>query len=609
MKSIKSRVDLAIARGNIHSNLECPYHPCHFKGQNCSFCYCPFYPCNDTDLGRTIESKRGNGNEIWDCSPCLFNHRNDVVEYSFKRFSELGIEKGDDPRIADVFKECKERFFRKGKALMILGATSDAGKSIAVAAICRILARKGHLVTPFKSQNMSLNSRVTRQGHEISMIQDLQCKAAYLKNPTSNVNPILLKPKGDSVSQVIVEGKPFGDYDVEGYYEDFVPGPGKEIVRRNIEFLKNRYDYIIMEGAGSPAEINLYDKDIANMRAAEIADADCILVINMEWGGSFAYAAGTVELMPEEDRKRIKGIILNNLRGRKVGMQDGVEQLEKLTGIPVIGIVPHLDVELPKEDSEYFRDIDVQGSGTWNVAVIKLPRIANFTDIDPLALEDVTIRYVTTPEGLEGADAIIIPGTKNTMADLDWLKKTGLAEAIRKRSGIIPILGICGGYQIMGRRLLDPNGIEDKEFPEADGLGLFDMTAKWDIYDKIVRQDEGVMNVGDHGMIDGYEIHMGVTVENNENPLFTIHRVGGDFSEGSVREPVKLYGTYLHGIFERPAFRKYFISMMNTGVRTEISKPSKDYKESEDYNLDKLADGFEKNLDMKKFGKILEGLR
>ena len=161
----------------------------------------------------------------------------------------------------------------------------------------------------------------------------------------------------------------------------------------------------------------------------------------------------------------------------------------------------------------------------------------------------------------------------------------------------------------MGRKLLDPNGIEDKEFPEADGLGLFDMTAKWDIYDKIVRQDEGVMNVGDHGMIDGYEIHMGVTVENNENPLFTIHRVGGDFSEGSVREPVKLYGTYLHGIFERPAFRKYFISMMNTGVRTEISKPSKDYKESEDYNLDKLADGFEKNLDMKKFGKILEGLR
>lgn len=609
MKCIKSRVDKAIARGNIHCNTGCEYHPCHFKGQNCSFCYCPFYPCNDTTFGRAIVSKRGNGNDIWDCSPCLFNHRNDVVEYSFKRFSELGIEKADDPRIKDVFKECKERFFRPGKALMILGATSDAGKSITVAAICRILARKGFLVTPFKSQNMSLNSRVTRQGHEISMIQDLQCKAAYLKNPTSNVNPILLKPKGDCMSQVIVEGKPFGDYDVEGYYEDFVPGPGKEIVRRNIEFLKNRYDYIIMEGAGSPAEINIYDKDIANMRAAEIADADCILVVNVEWGGSFAYAAGTVELMPEEDRKRIKGIILNNMRGKTSGMKPGLKQLEKITGIPVIGVIPHLEVELPKEDSEYFRSVDVQGNGRWTVAVIKLPRIANFTDIDPLALEDVTIRYITTPEGLEGADAIIIPGSKNTMADLDWLKKSGLFDVIKRHAGVIPILGICGGYQMMGRKLYDANGIEDKDFPEADGLGLFDMTAKWDIYDKIVRQDHGTMTVGDHGEIDGYEIHMGITVTNNEKPLFRIEKIEGDFDEGSVRESIKLYGTYLHGIFERPAFRRYFISSMKKGTKISEPIPPKDYLESENLNLDKLADGFEKHMDMDAFMKILEGTR
>ncbi len=610
MKSIKSRVDLAIKRGNIHSNTGCEYHPCHYKGQNCAVCYCPFYPCNDTDLGRSIESKRGNGDEIWDCSQCLFNHRNDVVEYSFKRFSELGIESGDDPRIRDVvFKECKEKFFRLGKALMILGATSDAGKSLTVAAICRILARKGYVVTPFKSQNMSLNSRVTRAGHEISMIQDLQCKAAYLKNPTSNVNPILLKPKGDCMSQVIVEGKPFGDYDVEGYYNDFVPGPGKEIVKRNIDFLKKRYDYIIMEGAGSPAEINIYDKDIANMRAAEIADADCILVVNVEWGGSFAYAAGTIELMPEEDRKRIKGIILNNMRGKTGGMKPGIEMLEKITGVPVVGIIPHLDIELPKEDSEYFRNVDVQGSGTWNVAVIKLPRIANFTDIDPLALEDVTIKYVTAPEGLDDADAIIIPGTKNTMADLAWLKETGLYDAIKKRAGVVPILGICGGYQMMGRKLFDPNAIEDKDFPEADGLGLFDMTAKWDVYDKIVRQDHGAMNVGDRGEVDGYEIHMGQTVTNNEKPLFTLNFLKGDENEGSVREPLKLYGTYLHGVFERPAFRRYFISMMNKGTRAETSKPSKDYMDSENLNLDKLADGFEKGMDMDAFFKILEATR
>ena len=608
MKCIKSRVDKAIARGDIHCNTECEYHPCHYKGQNCSFCYCPFYPCNDTDLGSMKHSRRDNG-DVWDCSQCLFNHRNEVVAYSFKRFKELGIEKADDPRIADVFKECKERFFHLGKALMILGATSDAGKSITVAAICRILARRGHLVVPFKSQNMSLNSRVTRAGHEISMIQALQCKAAYLKNPTSNVNPILLKPKGDCMSQVIVEGKPFGDYDVEGYYNDFVPGPGKEIVRRNVEFLKKRYDYIVMEGAGSPAEINIYDKDIANMRAAEIADADCILVVNVEWGGSFAYAAGTVELMPEEDRKRIKGIILNNMRGKTSGMKPGLEQLEKITGIPVIGVIPHLDIELPKEDSEYFRNVDVQGNGIWNIAVIKLPRISNFTDIDPLALEDVTIKYVTTPEGLEGADAIIIPGTKNTLADLDWLKKTGLFDAIKKHAGVVPILGICGGYQMMGRKLYDPNGIEDKDFPEADGMGLFDMTIRWDQYEKIVRQDEGHMNIGEHGAIEGYEIHMAKVETNNEKPLFTLESYKGNEDEGSVRDSIKLYGTHLHGVFERPAFRRYFMSSLKKGAKVDVSKPSKDYKESEDYNLDKLADGFEKNMDMKAFDKILEGIR
>jgi len=608
MKCIKSRVDKAIARGDIHSNTECEYHPCHYKGQNCSFCYCPFYPCNDTDLGSMKHSRRDNG-DVWDCSQCLFNHRNEVVAYSFKRFRELGIEKAEDPRIADVFRECKERFFHMGKALMILGATSDAGKSITVAAICRILARRGHLVVPFKSQNMSLNSRVTRAGHEISMIQALQCKAAYLKNPTSNVNPILLKPKGDCMSQVIVEGKPFGDYDVEGYYNDFVPGPGKEIVRRNVEFLKKRYDYIVMEGAGSPAEINIYDKDIANMRAAEIADADCILVVNVEWGGSFAYAAGTVGLMPEEDRKRIKGIILNNMRGKTSGMRPGLDELERITGIPVIGVIPHLDIDLPKEDSEYFRNVDVQGNGTWNIAVIKLPRISNFTDIDPLALEDVTIKYVTTPEGLEGADAIIIPGTKNTLADLDWLKKNGLFDAIKKHAGVIPILGICGGYQMMGRKLYDPNGIEDRDFPEADGMGLFDMTVRWDQYEKVVRQDEGHMNIADQGAIEGYEIHMAKVETNNEKPLFTLESYKGNEDEGSVRETIKLYGTHLHGVFERPAFRHYFMSSLKKGAKVDVSKPAKDYKESEDYNLDKLADGFEKNMDMKAFDRILEGIR
>ena len=601
MKSIKSKVEAELMAGNIGSNLSCPYHPSHYKGQNCSFCYCPFYPCNDPDLGRLLPSKR-TGNEILDCSQCLFCHSNKVVEYSFKRFQELGITKADDPRIMDVKEEAKKLFYKKGRSIMILGATSDAGKSVTAAAICRILNRMGYSVSPFKSQNMSLNSKVTRAGHEISMIQDLQCKAAGIYNPTSHVNPILLKPKGDKISQVIVEGVPFGDYDVEDYYENFIPNHAFEIVRRNIDFLRYRYDYVVMEGAGSPMEINIYDKDIANMRAAELADADCILVINMEWGGSFAYAVGTVELMPPEDRKRIKGIILNNIRGNTASIKPGAKELEKVLGIPVLGIIPHLDVDLPKEDSECFRDTDSKGNGKYKVSVIRLPRISNFTDIDPLSLEDITIRFVDSPEGLKGSDAIIIPGTKNSLADLDWLRSTGLEDAIMERVGQIPILGICGGYQMMAKKLRDPNAIEDKDFPEMEGMGLFDMDVVWDKYEKRVTKNEGEMLIGDGGEITGYEIHMGLTERCNEKPLFHIKRIKGSYDEGSVILEKKLFGTYQHGIFEKPAFRRLFVSMMNES--DEESAPTHDYGDELDRNLDILADGFEKALNMKEFRRL-----
>lgn len=602
MKSIKSRVSLALERGNIRCNHSCEYHPCHYKGQNCSFCYCPFYPCNDEDLGHNIFSKRSN-EPIWDCSQCLFNHRNDVVEYSFRRFSELGITDPDDQRLHDVFSEAKERFYRKGKALMVVGATSDAGKSLAVTAICRILSDEGYVVTPFKSQNMSLNSRVTVSGQEISMIQELQSRAAGLKNPSSNVNPILIKPKGEGISQVIVDGKPFGDYDVKSYYNEFVPGPGTETVRRNIEFLKGRYDFIIMEGAGSPSEINIYDKDIANMRAAEIADADCILIVNAEYGGSFAYAVGTLELMRADDRKRVKGIILNNMYGRISELDPGLKELERLTGIPVIGVIPHLNIDLPKEDSEYLRYTDTQGHGSKTIAVIRFPRISNFTDLDPLTLEDVTIKYITSPEQLEGADALILPGTKNTLSDLEWMKGNGLYDAVKKCVRKIPILGICGGYQMMSRRLSDPNGIEDEEIRESEGLGLFDMNTEWERYEKTVRSDSGTMNIGDFGRIDGFEIHMGGITDCNEKNLFSIKMLKGEMKEGCVREEDMLYGTFLHGIFERPAFRQYFMSLIDRN--TVFDTVSKDYNEYVEQNIDKLAEGFRKAIDMDLFMTIL----
>ncbi len=599
MKSIGNKVSEELKAGNIGSNTSCDYHPCHYRGQNCSFCYCPFYPCNDTDFGFMLHIE-GTTREVWDCSQCLFCHDNNVVEFSYRKFEELGITEPDDPRIRDVvFREAKEKCYRKGKAVMVIGATSDAGKSITVAALCRILNRKRCSVTPFKSQNMSLNSRVTRSGHEISMIQMLQCKAAGVTNPTYNINPILLKPKGDRKSQIIAEGKPLRDCSVASYYRAFVEEEGRDIVRRNIDFLRSRYDYVVMEGAGSPAEINIYDRDIANMFAAEAADANCILVVNMEWGGSFAYALGTVELIPEKDRKRIRGIILNNCRSSKGTADEIGNLLEEITGIPVLGVIPHLDVDLPKEDSEYFRNNDTLGNGKYVISVIRLPHISNFTDLDPLMLEDVTVKFITTSDQLAGSDAIIIPGTKNTTDDLHWMNTTGLTEHIRNYVGRVPIIGICGGYQMMGRKLYDPNGVEDDRYKEIMGLGLFNMDVKWGLYTKHVCMNRGRMLIGDGGEFTGYEIHMGNTVENREKPLFRIERLKNECDEGSVNLDRKLFGTYQHGVFEMPAFRSFLMELMGG------EGSGADYNQYLEKNLDKLADGFEKNLDMKRLMDVI----
>ncbi len=602
MELIAKKVREEIDRGWIGPNKECPYHPSHFTGQDCTFCYCPFYPCNDPDLGENIVGKRGK--DIWNCTYCLFIHRPEVGKFVMSEIKRQNITDPRDPRIKEILPVAKEKFFRPGKAVMILGATSDAGKSITTAAICRILHNRGYLVSPFKSQNMSLNSKVTREGAEIAMIQVLQARAAGLKNPDSHMNPILLKPRGDTMSQVMVEGKPFADYDVKGYYEEFVPGPGQDIVRRNVDFLKKRYDYVVMEGAGSPAEINIYDKDIANMRAAEIADAVCLLVVNVEWGGAFAYALGTVKLIPENDRKRIKGIILNNVRGNIDNLKEGAKELEKIAGIPVIGIIPHADLFLPSEDSESFRDKGSVGNGKMVISVIKFPRIANFTDLDPLMLEDTTIRYVEDPKQLEGSDAIILPGTKNTIDDLKWMMRTGIGDAIKKMKGKVPILGICGGYQMMGRVLKDPNGLEGRKPGDTPGLGLFDNTSEWDVYRKKVVQDEGIMiKTGEPVM--GYEIHMGMT-DVKEKPLFRIQKhFMPDEDEGSVREDEMLFGTYLHGCFDKPAFRKYFLSFIKHDGKPVKLEDVKDYDDILEDSIVKMTETFESGFDMKKLLEIL----
>ena len=601
MENITNKVREEIERGWIGSDKGCLYHPCHFTGQDCTFCYCPFYPCNDEDLGRNIESRRNK--PIWECTYCLFIHRPEVGKFVMSNIKEKGIIDPNDPRIKDIFKDAKSKFYHEGKAVMILGATSDAGKSLITIALCRVLHKRGYLVSPFKSQNMSLNSKVTVKGSEIAMIQTIQSKAAGLKNPDHYMNPILLKPKGDTRSQVMVEGKPFGDYDVEEYYGEFVPGPGREIVRRNIDFLKKRYDFIVMEGAGSPAEINIYDRDIANMGAANIADADCILVVNVEWGGSFAYVVGTLELIPENDRKRIKGVILNNVRGDTDKLLPGVKELERIIGIPVLGMVPHISLELPSEDSEAFRSMASKGDGKMNVAVIRFPRISNFMDLDPLCMEDVTLKFVTDPKDLVRVDAIILPGTKNTIDDLLWMKQTGMDKAIVSQKGKIPILGICGGYQMMGKVLRDPLGLEGKVPSVIDGLGLFDNVTEWQEYKKKVIQDRGTL-ISTGELVTGYEIHMGMS-EIKEKPIFRIERFKEVEEEGSFREDEKLFGTYLHGVFERPSFRRYFLSFVKHEERDiEIREP-KDYDDLIEENIEKLATSFENGIDMESVMNIL----
>ncbi|HUL39697.1 MAG TPA: cobyric acid synthase, partial [Methanomassiliicoccales archaeon] len=316
------------------SDLSCSYYPCHYQGQDCTFCYCPLYPCLDASLGEFVESRKGG--EVWSCAKCFWVHRPEVAS---SMHSEL---RADPGLMAEELKPRLEKRFRKrARAVMILGATSGAGKSLIAAGLCRLLSDRGCKVAPFKSQNMSLNSFVTKRGEEIARIQELQARAARVE-PIAAMNPILLKPKGNAVSQVIVEGRPLRDMDVAEYYGDFARQEGLPIIRRNFELLARTSDFVVIEGAGSPAEINLGDLEIANMPTAEIADADCVLVVNIEWGGAFAYIFGTILLMKEEERKRFKGVIINNMYGDAESLATGIERVEEELGVAVLGTMPHL---------------------------------------------------------------------------------------------------------------------------------------------------------------------------------------------------------------------------------------------------------------------------
>jgi adenosylcobyric acid synthase len=487
--------------------------------------------------------------------------------------------------------------------LVVLGTTSHSGKSTLVAALCRLLSDRGFKVAPFKSQNMSLNSWVTQNGSEIGIAQAVQAWAARTE-PTEFMNPILLKPKGDRTSQVIVLGRPVADKSAEEYYRE-IEGL-KEVVDRSIQELEKDYDYIVVEGAGGAAEINLFDRDIANIYVARYLQAPIILVGDIERGGVFASLFGTVQLLPEDIRPRVMGLVINKFRGDPAILGSGLKTLEELTGVPVLGVLPYLDLDIPSEDSVSLGDKKSRpAADAVEIAVIRLPRISNFTDFEPLERQ-ARVRYVNLSEPLGRPDAVIIPGTKNTVSDLLEMQEKGMADQIKSLPDT-PVLGICGGYQMLGREIIDC-GIEDT-VGTVPGLGLLDAVTRFDLYEKRTMQVKKPVTGGGPilepirgQIVTGYEIHMGVTSSKGQAAF-------GD--DGAVSESGIVIGTYLHGLFENENFCNAFLDFLrcrkNPGQGQKLSpKTEMGARAAKGDGFAKLAAAVEANLDMAKIWRMID---
>ena len=488
------------------------------------------------------------------------------------------------------------------KALMIMGTSSFAGKTLIVTGLCRMFYDEGFKVAPFKAQNMSLNSYSTDDGREISRGQALQCVAAKIEC-RYEMNPLLLKPKGDGQSQVMLNGKVFGDITAEDYYNYFVEEVGRRAVKEAFERLSSDFELIVMEGAGSPAEINLYEKDIANFGAADIADADVILVADIERGGAFASIYGTVMLLKPVHRKMIKGIIINKFRGNKKLLTPAIDKIQEMLGIPVIGIVPYISgLKLPEEDSQGLNPRSVNKA---DIVVIKLPKISNFTDFDPLTYSNnAEVRYISAADEIGSPDAIIIPGTKSVIDDLKWLKDTGLDEVVSGFKGKIPIIGICGGYQILGEKIKDM-GVEKKSPSVYEGLGLLNVETTYESNQKTSKKVQGIITVSkgifnglDNASIEGYRIHMGKTkLKNAAYPIFTLDNQ----PEGAADREFMVFGTYLHGLFDTPSFRNNFIEFLLSSTKSKGDLSKKRAFEVWEDSIEKISNVLKRTSDMSWF--------
>jgi adenosylcobyric acid synthase len=485
------------------------------------------------------------------------------------------------------------------KAIMVVGTTSHAGKSLITSAICRILARKGVRVAPFKGQNMALNSYVTANGGEIGYAQAVQAWAAGI-SPSIEMNPILLKPQGDMTSQVILKGRPAGVVKAAEYYEQFFD-IGWQTIQECLAILGAEFDVIVGEGAGSPAEINLKHRDLTNMRVAKHLNADTLLVVDIDRGGAFAHVVGTLELLEPDERALIKGVVINKFRGQKSLLEPGIKWLEERTGIPVLGVIPWMDEVFPAEDSVSLLERRSRQEKTdLNITVIRLPRISNFTDFDPLDAEQtVTVKYLPIGEKLGYPDAVIIPGSKTTISDLLAIKKSGMNEEIKKyleAGGTV--MGICGGFQMLGQVLVDIDGIEGQP-GKYEGLGLLPIKTFLSPK-KITRQRQVTANYPLPGLpVHGYEIHHGRTqlLENNEDimPLFD------DSALGIVNTSKSVLGNYLHGLFDNGPWRRSWLNFLRKKRGLDVLPTGiSDYREQREAILNSVTDCVAEHLDLER---------
>lgn len=501
------------------------------------------------------------------------------------------------------------------RTIMLQGTGSHVGKSVLVAALCRIFRQDGYRVAPFKAQNMALNSFVTRDGGEMGRSQVVQAQAAGVE-PGVDMNPVLLKPTADTSSQIIVHGYPVGNMSAVDYHQDYVSQVWPAIVA-SFTRLKEEFDIIVLEGAGSPAEVNLQARDVVNMRAARLANAPVLLVVDIDKGGALASVVGTLELIKPEDRKRVVGTVINKFRGDRTLLQPALDFLEAKTGVPVVGVIPYYTLKIPEEDTvnNELRPAKLQGE-CLEIAVLYLQHISNFTDFDPLEAEpDVHLRYVRPGEDIGQVDLLILPGSKNTMNDLVQLQKTGRDREIRRLAAEgVPVLGICGGFQMLGKTILDPEKTESCR-GEVQGLGLLEVTTvfspqkmTWQVQGTVLGHGS-LLEASEAQEVVGYEIHMGQTDRGpGVSPALQLYRENTTepVLDGAVNETGLVMGTYLHSLFDADTFRRTFLNRLRQRKGLAPLPLQHYFRQSQEQAFNDLAQLVRENLSMERIYQFLE---